>query len=94
MYFDNLTGVTIIIVITLVLVTIMLTMHRASTDKKIHKLANQFSLIQHNENASTMCKHIHEKHPELCAGIDYTLKMKGDNVVIDEWNSHHPRPGS
>lgn len=89
---DNLTAASVVIVIILIIVVIMLTKYKASTDKKIYRMAKQFSLIQYNDKANTVCKHIHDKYPELCAGIDFTLKEKGDDVEIEEWNSNHPRP--
>jgi hypothetical protein len=55
-------------------------------------MAKQFSLILYNEKANAYCKRIHEKYPDLCAGIDFALKVKGDHVEIEEWNSNKPRP--
>ena len=93
MYFDNLTGVSLVIAITLFIVLVLMYLHKTNTDKKIHRLAKQFHLIHHNEKAKQLCRLLHEKYPELCAGIDYTLKENGDVVSVDEWKSHHPHPG-
>lgn len=90
---DNLTISAILIVIILIIVVIILTKHNEHTDKKLHKMSKQFSLMQYNEKAKAYCKRINEKYPELCAGIDFTLKENGDDVEIDEWNSTQPRPG-
>lgn len=89
---DNLTASAITIVIILIIIVIMLTKHRADTDKKLYRMAKQFSLMQYNEKAKAYCKRIHEKYPDLCAGADFFLKEKGDDVVIEEWNSDQPRP--
>jgi hypothetical protein len=89
---DNLTTSAIAIAITLIIVVILLTKHKADTDKKLYRMARQFSLMQYNEKAKAYCKKIHEKYPDLCAGTDFFLKEKGDDVVIEEWNSDHPRP--
>jgi len=92
MILDNLTVAAIVIAIMVIIGAIALTRHTANTDKKIHRMAKQFSLIQHNNVACAFCKHIYSKYPELCAGVDFTLKENGDDVEIDEWHSHHPRP--
>jgi signal transduction histidine kinase len=89
---DNLTASAIAIVIILIIVVILLTKQRIDTDKKINRMAKQFSLMQYNEKAKAYCKRIHDKYPDLCAGTDYFLKEKGDDVVIEEWNSDQPRP--
>ncbi len=95
MILDNLTISALVIAIMMIMViigAIALTRHTVNTDKKIRRMAKQFSLIQHNDIACSYCKRIYSKHPELCAGIDYTLKVNGDDVEIDEWYSSHPRP--
>ena len=92
MILDNLTVSALVIAIMVVIMAIVLTRHTANTDKKIHRMARQLSLIQHNEKAFAYCKHIYSKYPELCVGIDFTLKSNGDDVEIDEWHSSHPRP--
>lgn len=89
---DNLTVSAIAIAITLIIVVIMLSKQRAETDKKIRRMAKQFSLIRYNEKAKAYCKRIHQKYPDLCAGTDFFLMVKGDDVVIEEWNSDQPRP--
>lgn len=89
---DNLTASAILITIVLIFIVIKLAMQNAKTDKKMHRMAKQFSLILYNEKANAYCKRIHEKYPDLCAGIDFALKVKGDHVEIEEWNSNKPRP--
>lgn len=89
---DNLTISAIVVAIILFLAVILTNKQKVYTDKKIKKMAKQFTLIQYNDKAKSYCRRIHEKYPDLCAGIDYTLKEKGGNVVIDKWNSDQPRP--
>jgi signal transduction histidine kinase len=89
---DNLTASAIAIVIILIIVVILLTKQRIDTDRKLNRMAKQFSLMQYNEKAKAYCKRMHEKYPDLCAGTDFFLKEKGDDVVIEEWNSDQPRP--
>lgn len=92
MILDSLTVSALVVAIMVIIGAIALTRHSANTDKKIYRMAKQFSLIQHNDKARAYCRHIYSKHPELSAGIDYTLKENGDDVEIDEWHSPHPRP--
>jgi hypothetical protein len=89
---DNLTVSAIIIAIILIFIVFKLARMKADTDKKMSLMAKQFSLILHNDKARAYCNRIHEKYPDLCAGIDFMLKVKGDNVEIEEWNSDKPRP--
>lgn len=92
MIFDVLTVSAIVIAVILIVFSVMLTRHKAHTDKKIHNMARQFHLIQRNDKAKAYLKSICEKHPELCAGIDFTIVEKDDHIEIDEWHSKHPRP--
>jgi len=89
---DNLTISAVIIAIILIIIVFMLMKQKASANKKIVTMTQQFTLVMHNEKAVAYCKSIHDKYPGLCAGIDFTLKEDGDNVAIEEWNSEHPRP--
>ena len=89
---DNLTSTAIIIVIILIIVVFMLMKQKAGADRKIARMSQQFTFVMHNEKAIERCKRIHEKYPELCAGIDFSLREKGDDIEIEEWNSDKPRP--
>jgi len=89
---DNLMISAILIVILLIIVVALLSREKANTDKKISRMAKQFSLMQFNDKAKEYCRQIHEKYPELCAGSDYFLEQRGDDIVIEEWNSDHPKP--
>ena len=89
---DNLMIAALVIVILLIIVVIMLTKQKAYTDKKMYRMARQFSLLRYNEKAKAYCKRLHDKYPDLCAGSDFFLKEKGDDIVIEEWNSDRPKP--
>lgn len=89
---DNLTISAIAIVIILIIVVVMLTRYKTNTDRKLNRMAKQLILMQFNEKARALCKRINEKYPDLCVGIDYSLKENGDEVEIEEWNSNQPRP--
>lgn len=92
MSYDYLTASAIIIVIVLIVVIILLGRNNAVIDMRLRKLARNLSLLQTNEEARKLCKEIHEKYPDLCAGMDFTLKEDGGSVKIDEWSSNKPRP--
>lgn len=89
---DNLTVSAIVVAIITILVVILTRKQTINTDKKMKRIAKQFTLIQYNDKARAYCMRIRDKYPDLCAGIDYTLKEKGGDVVIDKWNTEKPRP--
>ena len=89
---DNLTISAVVIAIILIILVFMLMKQKASANKTIARMTQQFTLVMHNEKAVAYCKNIHDRYPNLCAGIDFTLKQKGDDVEIEEWNSDQPRP--
>ncbi len=49
-------------------------------------------MLESNEEAMQLCKEIHEKYPELCIGLDYTISESKDGVKIDQWKSQLPKP--
>jgi len=89
---DNLTVSAIVIAILLIIVVFVLMKQKADADRKISRMTQQFTLVMNNDKAIARCKRIHDKYPNLCAGIDFILKVKGDDVEIDEWNTDQPRP--
>ena len=92
MIIDNLTASALVIAIILIIVAISLTIQKRNANKKINTVTKQMSLIVNNNRMYSICKRIYSKYPELCAGIDFTLKENGDDIEIDKWNSNHPRP--
>jgi uncharacterized MAPEG superfamily protein len=89
---DNLTISAIVIAIILIYIVFTLARKKADADRRMLRMSKQFSIILHNDKAIAYCKRVHEKYPNFCAGIDFMLKVKGDNVEIEEWNSDKPRP--
>lgn len=89
---DNLTLAAVIIVVIMIMVIIMLAKNRSDTDRKLRKMAAQMALIQHNEKARELCQRVQKINPQLCAGIDFTIRENGSEVEIDEWNCKHPKP--
>ena len=77
----------------IVIVAILIVRSNANNQRKIRLLARHLTMLEGNQEAISLCKEIHEKYPDLCVGLDYTLREKGARVEIDEWNSNKPRPG-
>ena len=93
MSYDALTIAAIVIVAVLIVVIIMIGRSNANNERKVRMLARHLTMMEGNQEAINLCKEIHEKYPDLCVGLDYTLREKGDSVEIEEWNSNQPRPG-
>ena len=92
MSYDALTISVIITIIVFIIVIIIIANNKAANDIKLRALARHLATMQSNKEAMEICREIHEKHPELCAGIDFTLKHEGNGIEIDEWNSDKTRP--
>lgn len=92
MSYDALTISVIITVAVFIIVIIMISNSKTATDIKMRTLARSLVTMQENKEAMEICRKIHEKYPELCAGIDFTLKDESNGIEIDEWNSENPRP--
>jgi hypothetical protein len=92
MSYDAFTISAITIIIVFIIVIILLNRGKAATELRMRNLARNLLMLHSNEDAVEICKKLHKKYPELCAGIDFTLKDDGNGVVIDEGNSDKPRP--
>jgi len=92
MSYDALTYSAITIVVVYIFVMILLGRSRTNTERRLRVLAYQLSMMQNNEDARELCQQIRRTHPELCPGIDYTIKEKDGRVEIDEWHSSKPKP--
>lgn len=93
MSYDAFTLSALTIIIVCIIVIVLVSRSRAATEMKMRKLARNLTLLQADEDAVEICRKIHKKYPELCAGIDFTLKEKEDgHVEVDEWNSDKPKP--
>jgi len=92
MSYDALTYSAITIVVVYIIVVILLGRSKATAESRLRALAYQLSLMQHSEEARELCREIRKNHPELCPGIDFTLKETDGKAEIDEWKSNKPRP--
>jgi signal transduction histidine kinase len=92
MSYDALTYSAVTIVVVYIFVMILVSRSKENTDRKLRSLARQLSLMQYNEDVRELCEKIRKTHPELCPGIDFTLKEKDGKAEIDEWHSSKPRP--
>ena len=92
MSYDALTIAAIVIVAVLIVVIIMVGRSNANNERRVRMLARHLTMLEGNEEALKLCREIHEKYPDLCVGLDYTLRESGDSVEIADWNSHQPRP--
>ena len=94
MSYDALTISAITIIAVFISVIIMVGKSKAAVEIKMRILARNLLIMQSSEEALEICRKIHKKYPELCAGIDFTLKDEGNGIEIDEWNSDKPHPDS
>jgi hypothetical protein len=94
MSYDALTIAAIVIVVVLIVVIILIGRSNANTEHKMRLLARHLMMLEGNEEARKLCRDIHKDYPDLCVGLDYTLRENGDSVEIDEWNADKPRPSS
>jgi hypothetical protein len=94
MSYDALTIAAIVIVVILIVTIIVIGRSNTNNQRKIRLLARHLTMLEGNQEAISLCKEIHEKYPDLCVGLDYTLRENGSHVEIDEWNSSKPRPGN
>lgn len=94
MSYDALTISAIVVVVILIAVIIIIGRNKADIEHRMKVLARQLTLLEANEKAIEICKVIHKKYPELCIGVDFTLRESKDGVKIDKWNSDNPKPKS
>jgi len=92
MSYDALTISAIVTAAVLIIVIILIGRSNANNERKIRALARHLTMMEGNQEAMNLCKEIHQEHPDLCVGLDYTLRENGDSVEIDEWNSDKPKP--
>ncbi|NOQ68940.1 MAG: hypothetical protein GQ573_02325 [Gammaproteobacteria bacterium] len=92
MSYDALTLSAVTIIVVFIIAVIMVGKSKAAVDIKMRTLARNLQMLQSSEEAMEICREIHKKYPELCAGIDFTFKDEGNGIEIDEWNSDKPHP--
>ena len=94
MSYDAFTIAAIVTVVVLIVVIILIGRSNTNNERKMRLLAKHLTMMEGNQEAMNLCKEIHKEHPDLCVGLDYTLRESGDSVEIDEWNSTEPKPRS
>jgi len=94
MSYDALTIAAIAIVAVFIVVIILIGRSNANNERKMRILARHLTMMEGNQEAMKLCKEIHEEHPDLCVGLDFTFRENGESVEIDEWNSSKPKPRS
>lgn len=92
MSYDAFTIAAIAIVVVLIVVIILIGRSNDNNERKMRILARHLMMMEGNEEAMKLCQDIHKEHPDLCVGLDFTLRENGERVEIDEWNSNKPRP--
>jgi hypothetical protein len=92
MSYDALTIAAIVTAVVLIVVIILIGRSNADNERKLRLLARHLTMMEGNQEAMNLCKEIHEEHPDLCVGLDFTLRQNGDSVEIDEWNTNKPKP--
>ncbi len=92
MSYDALTITAIVTVVVLILVITLIGRSNANNERKMRALARHLMMLEGNEEARKLCTDIHDEYPDLCVGLDFTLRKNGNNVEIDEWNSDKPKP--
>ncbi len=92
MSYDALTMAAIITVAVLIIVIVLIGRSNANNERKMRILARHLTMLEGNQEAMKLCQDINKEYPDLCVGLDYTLRENGDSVEIDEWNSDRPKP--
>jgi signal transduction histidine kinase len=92
MSYDALTISAIVIAVVIIAMIIFMGRSNANNERRIRALARHLMMLEGNDEALKLCKEIHEKYPDLCVGLDYTLRKSNDGVEIDEWKSNLPKP--
>ena len=64
--------------------------------KQIHQVAQQQSLIRHNDSTREFCRAVHLLQPTVHAGVDYVIREDGPDHTphIAEWHAAAPQPTS
>lgn len=92
MSYDALTISAIVVAVVIIAVIIIVGRSSANNERKMRALADHLIMLEGNEEARKLCKQIHDEYPELCIGLDYTLRENNERVEINEWKSNHPKP--
>lgn len=74
--------------------TYFVSQNARSTRQQIRQIAEQNTLVRADDRARELCIAVHQLHPMMHAGVDFTIRRGGsDNApYIDEWNASSPKP--
>ena len=92
MSYDALTITAIFIAVVILVVVIIVGRSNANNERKMRMLARHLVMLEGNEEAKTLCREIHEEYPDLCVGLDFTIRETSEGAEIDEWKSDKPKP--
>lgn len=92
MSYDALTFSAVVVTVVITIAVILISRSNVNNERKMRLLARHLIMLESNEEAMQLCKEIHEKYPDLCIGLDYTISESKDGVKIDQWKSQLPKP--
>ena len=92
MSYDALTISAIFIAVVILVVVIIVGRSNANNERKMRLLARHLVMLEGNDEARKLCQQIHQEYPDLCVGLDYTIRETDQGVVVEEWKSDKPRP--
>ncbi|KRT55547.1 hypothetical protein [endosymbiont of Ridgeia piscesae] len=79
-----------------VVILVFLVMEIRSTRREVKEQLRQVSqhnaLFQRNQQAWELCQAIHEQYPDVCPGLDYTMRVDEQGAHLDQWLADSPRP--
>jgi hypothetical protein len=61
--------------------------------QQVQNVAQQQTLLRHDESAQDLCRAIHLLRPNAHAGIDYLIRHENPAApYLTEWHAHEPQP--
>jgi len=62
--------------------------------EQLKQVAQQQSLIRHDNSARELCRAVHLLQPNAHAGVDYVIRHDnpGDEPYVDEWHASEQQP--
>jgi XkdW protein len=61
---------------------------------QLHQVAQQQTLLRHDESAQVLCRAVHLLQPDAHAGIDYLIRHENPEAspYLAEWHASKPQP--
>jgi hypothetical protein len=62
--------------------------------EQLKQVAQQQSLIRHDDSVRALCRAVHLLQPNAHAGVDYVIRHDntGDEPYVDEWHASEQQP--